>query len=308
MKILLVILFFVVSLISLFVGRDGVIDLNGIHGEFIFFNIRLPRLLLAFICGAGLSVAGWTFQILFRNPLATPYTLGVSSVAALAVAVSELLKQSGAISNSFLVFGMFYLPLMFLLLYGFVKRIDRNRLLLIGVCLGIFSSSAIVFIQSLLGNESVSRLVRWMMGSLDIVGLDNIYILAPIIFICLARLWFYRKKLTMISIGESFSFSRGIDVNLITFSALLTGNIMVAAIVWFCGPIGFVGLIIPHLVRTIYGGDFSKNFLVTLLSGATFLIVCDFISRVAMDTQSISIGAITACVGAPILMLKILRR
>ncbi|OIQ16736.1 MAG: hypothetical protein BM556_13825 [Bacteriovorax sp. MedPE-SWde] len=309
MKLTGLITCFLLILIAPFLGHDGFLGLDlGQEELFVFNNLRLPRVLLAFLVGGTLSVIGWMFQIVFKNSLATPYTMGISSIAALAMAVSELLLENSMVANKDIVFIIFYLPILILLVIGFKKNIGRDRLLLFGVCLGIFSSSAIVFIQSVLGNESVTKLVRWMMGGLEIVGFSDFKVLLPIIVIGLLTILSLKKELTMISIGEEFAASRGVDLKRSFITLIIVSNILVASIVWFCGPIGFVGLIIPHLTKKVFGQDFSKNASICFFIGATFLVVCDLLSRTISADQIIPVGAITACLGAPVLVYHLLRK
>jgi iron complex transport system permease protein len=307
-KLIFLVCTFIV-LIAPHLGVDGFTGFNmNDQQAFIFNNLRVPRVLLAFFVGGSLAVVGWIFQIIFKNSLATPYTMGISSIAALAMAVSELLLENSIIANKDIVFVLFYLPVLALILIGFKKNIGRDRLLLFGVCLGIFSSSAIVFIQTVLGNESVSKLVRWMMGGLEIVGYSDFTVLLPTLVISLVALSFFRKELTMISIGEEFASSRGVDISRSFFIMILISNILVALIVWYCGPIGFVGLIIPHLTKKVVGHDFSKHIGSCFMIGATFLVFCDLISRSLTESQVIPVGAITACIGAPLLILQLLKK
>ncbi|EQC49636.1 iron ABC transporter permease [Bacteriovorax sp. DB6_IX] len=309
MRTAVIIFTILILFIAPFVGFDGFlgIDLNG-QDAFIFHNLRLPRVLLAFFVGGGLAIVGWLFQVIFKNALATPYTMGISSIAALAMAVSELLLENSLVANKDLIFVVFYIPILILILIGFKRNIARERLLLFGVCLGIFASSAIVFLQTILGNESVSKLVRWMMGGLEIVGYQDLFYIIPSILISVMVMIYYRKEITMISIGEEFASSRGVDIPKIFFIQILISNILVALIVWYCGPIGFVGLIIPHLTKKLLGHDFSKNITLCFMLGGGFLVFCDLISRSVSASHVIPVGAITACIGAPLLILQLIKR
>jgi iron complex transport system permease protein len=276
--------------------------------QYIFTQIRIPRMLLAMSIGASLSLAGYVFQVLFRNPLATPYTLGVSSVAGFAIALSQLLLENSTPANKLFVFIVSFLPLALIMIFAQLKKMSRQRLLLVGVSLGIFSSSMIIFLQSMMGNESVSRLVRWMMGSLETVGYQDALVMWIIFIFASLIYWSYRKQITLISIGEIFAQARGVKVDRLSLLLVGVTNVLIAAVVWFCGPIGFVGLIIPHVVRKIYGNDFSKNFFVTIVYGAFFLVFADVINRVVSPDRIISIGAITALIGAPLLVSRVLAK
>ncbi len=308
MRLVLLAVVLMLSLVSIFYS-DGTflnpLQLNEID-EIIVNTLRVPRILLSIIIGATLANIGWTFQIIFRNSLATPYTLGISSVAAVALALSELLFELGYTGNKFFIFALMLIPL-FVLLLKLKKGNFRNQILMFGVCIGIFSSSAIILIQSLLGNESVSKLIRWMMGSLNIVGLRELYFLYPLLILTAALMYFKRKELTLLSISDTFAHSRGVNTNFVFKYYILICSVAVCAVVWICGPIGFVGLIIPHLTKRFYGADISKFQIHNLLIGAIFLVLCDFFSRNILTEVQLPIGAITATVGAPLLLLQILK-
>ncbi len=302
-KSILIILSVVVAIIAPFLGRDGLIDFDK-QGIYILENLRFPRVYLAFIVGGILSVIGNTTQVIFRNPLATPYTLGFSSVAALGLAIAELGFQSFSLSAYIALASIFLIILLFLYLRNFTAQ----RILLFGVCLSIFSSSAIVFIQSLLGNESIARLIRWMMGSLSIVGFDSLIYTIPLYVIGLFVFIINRRNLALISIGEDFAQSRGVNTKRVNATLILISNLLIALIVWQCGPIGFVGLIIPHVVKRTFSANYEKNIIPSFLVGGGFLVVCDLLSRVILENSIIPIGAITACVGAPVLALQLFKK
>lgn len=302
-KSILIILSVVVAIIAPFLGRDGLIDFDK-QGIYILENLRFPRVYLAFIVGGILSVIGNTTQVIFRNPLATPYTLGFSSVAALGLAIAELGFQSFSLSAYIALASIFLIILLFLYLRNFTAQ----RILLFGVCLSIFSSSAIVFVQSLLGNESIARLIRWMMGSLSIVGFDSLIYTIPLYVIGLFVFIINRRNLALISIGEDFAQSRGVNTKRVNATLILISNLLIALIVWQCGPIGFVGLIIPHVVKRTFSANYEKNIIPSFLVGGGFLVVCDLLSRVILENSIIPIGAITACVGAPVLALQLFKK
>lgn len=286
-----------------FLGREGFISFDT-QGIFILENLRLPRVYLAFFVGGLLAVIGNTTQVIFRNPLATPYTLGFSSVAALGLAIAELGFERFSLTAYIALSSIF----LFLLLFLYLKKFSSQRVLLFGVCLSIFSSSAIVFVQSLLGNESIARLIRWMMGSLSIVGFESLYYSLPIYSVGLFLILFNRRKLALISIGEDFARSRGVNTRQVNATLILVSNVLIALIVWQCGPIGFVGLIIPHILRKVYSANYEKNMIPTFIFGGGFLVLCDLISRIVMENSIVPIGAITACVGAPMLALQLFKK
>lgn len=301
-----ILLYFVAIIIialAPFLGRSGFIEFDK-QGLYILENLRFPRVYLAFIVGGLLSIIGNTTQVIFRNPLATPYTLGFSSVAALGLAIAELGFESYSLGAYIALSSTF----LFILLFLYLNKFSSQKVLLFGVCLSIFSSSAIVFVQSLLGNESIARLIRWMMGSLSIVGFESFTYTLPLYLIGLVFFIANRRNLAMISIGEDFAKTRGVKTRQVNATLILISNLLVAIIVWQCGPIGFVGLIIPHITRRLISANYQKNLLPTFIFGGAFLVLCDLLSRVILENSIIPIGAITACVGAPVLVLQLFKK
>lgn len=292
-----------IVILAPFLGRNGFIDFDK-QGLYILENLRFPRVYLAFLIGGLLSVIGSTTQIIFRNPLATPYTLGFSSVAALGLAIAELGFESYSLGAYIALSSTF----LFILLFLYLNKFSSQKVLLFGVCLSIFSSSAIVFVQSLLGNESIGRLIRWMMGSLSIVGFESFSYTVPLYVVGLLFFILNRRNLAMISIGEDFAQTRGVNTRKVNATLILVSNLLVAIIVWQCGPIGFVGLIIPHITRRLISANYEASLIPTFILGGGFLVLCDFISRIVLENSIIPIGAITACVGAPILVLQLFKK
>ena len=272
--------------------------------------IILPRTLVALIAGGALATIGYQFQILFKNSLATPYTTGLSSVAALCLAVSELLTSHLEISNdiSFIIYFVSSLSFLFMMFIILNRKMARNSLLLFGVSVGIVSSSLIIFVQSFLGNESVSKLVRWMMGNIDTVGFKSPIILLIISTLMMIYVFRSRKELTLLSISEDFAHTRGVDVHKLFNYSFFISNIFLVALIWFCGPIGFIGLIVPHITQKVFGADFSKNIVFNFLLGASLLMLATTLSKVLISTHVIPVGAITASIGAPFLVYLLLKK
>ncbi len=275
----------------------------------IFLDIVLPRTLVALLVGGGLAVVGWLFQIFFKNSLATPYTMGISSVAAVSLALSELLKDFSILSEALALMIYVTCILMMIFIYYFLvsKKFDRNRLLLFGVCVGIVSSSLIVFIQSTLGNESVAKLVRWMMGSVDVFGMSEVFPLLLTVFIFSIIIFKMRKDITLISIGSDFASTRGVNVKKTFNISFILSNLLIAQFVWICGPIGFIGLIVPHFVKRLISNDFSKGWLFCFCFGAVFLLLATFLSKNLIAYHVVPVGALTALIGAPLLIWQIVK-
>lgn len=268
----------------------------------ILFELRLPRVLLALAVGGALAVAGLTFQTLFRNSLAEPYTLGVASGAALG-AVLALLLGGGA---SFLGFSLTAaasftgaLAVTFVLL-GLARRgLETTALLLAGVALALSCSAVILFVQYVADPSRSFRMVRWMMGGLAVVGYREVLWAVPWVVAGTCGLWLLRGELDQMLTGEELAASRGVDVDRLRLVALAAASLMVGALVAVTGPIGFVGLIVPHLARRLVGQNHLVLLPACLLGGGVFLALADLVARRVMAPAELPVGILTALLGGP---------
>lgn len=272
--------------------------------EIVLFQ-RIPRVLLGLICGGALALAGGVFQALLRNPLATPYTLGVSGGAALGAVIAisfgvfsfhvgpvhsvQLLALAGSVVN----IGIVYL------LARARGHFSTAALLLCGVTLGLISSAMILFVRYLSHPNELVMLDRWMMGGLDIVGYQSILsvlpFLAPGVIILLAMASSYNQ----LAFGEELAAGRGVNVPRIQQVSFFAGSLATSAVVSVCGPIGFVGLIVPHIVRRLIGPDHRLLLPCSVLAGGGFLVLCDTFSRTVIAPSELPVGIVTAMLGGP---------
>ncbi len=272
--------------------------------KIIILKLRLPRIVMAIITGGTLSTIGVSLQALFRNPLADPYILGISSGAALGATTTFFLQR---ITGKFFVF---YLPI-FSFLGAFITmlfvyrlslvgaRVMIENLLLSGVIVGFIASALITLIIAFAGRE-IHDILFWLMGDLSHAKWENIrLILIPIaggIFILL-RL---SLALNAISLGEEMAYNLGIDPEYLKKIIFFISSLLVGLIVSFSGIIGFVGLVIPHMTRLIVGSDHKIVMPVSILMGSLFLLLCDDIARTIIAPQELPIGVITSLIGAPL--------
>ncbi len=280
----------------------------------IFINQRLPRVLLAFITGAVLAVAGNTFQVILRNPLATPYTLGVTGGAAvgayLAIAFPFLNVQFGKV-NSVQFFSIAGAGLIVLLIYIASRRkagLSMYTMLLAGVTVSIMCGAFIILIRYLTKPHLLVSLDRWTMGRLDIVGYDSFYSIVPLAGAGLIMILLNLRSLNHISLGEEMAMGHGVDVASVQRYCFIGGSVATAAVVSGAGPIGFIGLIVPHIVRKISGFD---NRLVTFgcfCLGGAFLVLCDAPARTVIAPTEIPVGVITALIGGPCFIYLLVRK
>ena len=296
------------SLFALFKGTEH-LDFSKVFEEGnvnnkIFFDLRLPRVLLAIFVGGTLSLAGAVLQALFRNPLASPFTLGVSGGSAFGAALIIGLGLSG---------GLFGIPLLFLSAFFFalltvfaVYSLSKIKgvvltgtLLLAGVIANFFYSACILLIQYLSDYARTYQTVAWMMGSLDIIGMNMLLWAMPLLILGWILLIGEAKGLNVITQGEEIALSLGIEVSNLVKRVYFVSSLLVGISVAIAGPIGFVGLIVPHIIRMIIGQDMRIVLPLSLLSGSTFLVLADLFARTLISPTQLPVGLITAFWGVP---------
>ncbi|WP_372806842.1 FecCD family ABC transporter permease [Pontiella sp.] len=279
----------------------------------ILLGIRLPRVLCAFAAGSMLALSGMAFQALFRNPLATPFTLGVSSGAALGAALFirfgfafAILGISGVSLAAFV--GAL---LSILLVYGLTKLkggFSTPTLLLAGIAISFFFSSLILFIQYISGTTHSFRIVHWMMGTLATTDYGKLANLLPFFVTGTLLLAFLHREMNLFMVGEDLAVSRGVDTGLVKKLIFLAASLMVGGVVAVCGPIGFVGMMSPHICRLLVGADHRRLLPATLLFGGLFLTVCDTLSRMLIAPAEVPVGILTALLGGPFFIWLLLNR
>jgi len=280
--------------------RPGADDVDAI----IFWQIRLPRVLLALLAGAGLSLGGVVFQALFRNPLATPFTLGVASGASLGVTIAmvggihfsliglsgtSLAAMSGAILSIALVYGIARTS----------GQTSPNTMLLGGVAISFFFSSLILLLQYLSDASSSFRVLHWLMGDLSQASMESALQLTPFVVSGILIVSFLHRELNLLSITDDIAASRGVDVHRTRMLLFFAVSLMVAGIITVCGPIGFVGIMAPHICRLLIGANHRYLIPTSILFGASFLTLCDTLARNITSTAEVPVGIITAILGGP---------
>ncbi|MBI4396665.1 MAG: iron ABC transporter permease [Elusimicrobia bacterium] len=284
---------------------------GGVDAE-IFWRVRLPRVCLGFLAGSALAASGMAFQAMFRNPLATPYTLGVSSGASLGAAL--YVKFGLALGLT----GLPWLPLAaFLgaagsisLVYGLTRAsrgFSTATLLLAGVAISFFFTSFIVFIQYIGDLTTSFRVARWLMGGLETVGFGPVLQVLPFAFPGILAVLCLGHELDLLAIGEDIASARGVAVRTIKKIIFFVASLMVGGVVAACGPIGFVGLIVPHVGRLVIGPRHRELAPFTVLAGGAFLVLCDALGRSLIAPMEIPVGIITALLGGPFFLALLLR-
>jgi len=265
----------------------------------IIFKLRLPRILTAMLVGASLSVVGTVFQALLKNPLAEPYILGVSSGGALGAIVAIFIgfQMTGISLFSFIgsLFA-FFVVFLFGRRYG---EIDPNALLLVGVMVNAFFSAIILLIVSLI-DQSFRTALFWLMGNLSLTDYSSILIIAIVAFISISVFLLFSNQYNLISIDEENAKQFGVNTNLLKNLSFVFGSLLIGVIVANVGIIGFVGLVVPHICRLIFGYDNRVVLPTSIIAGAVFMMIADLISRILLSPVEIPIGSITAIIGSPI--------
>ncbi len=329
---LLIILFFVVVValkfgavpVSLYaLGRDLLRVLLGQSSQIssdyglIIQNIRLPRIILGIIVGASLSVAGTSFQALLRNPLADPYVLGVSSGAALGAILSLIAEPHLALPPAF---GALLTPLCAFVgaaititaVYFLGRRqgqIDSNTLLLGGVITASFLSAVIVFLMSTVNSSNTRGMVFWLMGNLSTSFQKSIYwFLAAGFFIAAAVIYATANDLNILLSGEKEAMHLGVDVRRVRFVVYIAASLLTGLAVSVSGAVGYVGLIVPHVMRLIFGSDHRTLLPTAALGGAIAVVIADTLARIVVAPNELPVGAVTAVIGAPLFIYLLRRR
>ncbi|MEW5909711.1 MAG: iron ABC transporter permease [Thermodesulfobacteriota bacterium] len=267
----------------------------------IIWEIRLPRVLMAALVGATLALGGLVFQALLRNPLAEPYILGISGGSAIGAIAGILLGFSRfpgvtltAFSGSLTSLGAI------LLISSGRSMLRKDALLLSGVMINAFCSAIIMFMVSMTQDSRLHNIIFWLMGDLSLVSLSQTGILVLMIFPCFILLFYFSYPMNLILMGKELAHTMGVDIRKITFLLLLVTSFMISATVSNCGLLGFVGLVIPHLLRLLLGPDHRVLVPASILGGGIYMILCDLLARTLPEQGEIPVGVITAMIGAPV--------
>jgi len=294
------------------------------QAAYVGFQLRFPRALLALCVGVTLAMCGATFQVLFRNPLATPYTLGIASGGSLAALLAIRLGWEASfaglssLSLAALAGGLLVVGTVFLLARG-AKRLTSNEMLLAGVTMGLFCSAMMMLVTAVSNERETFRVIRWMMGSLDTISTAKTTTMLPLLIPAWVVLIASSRALNQYRLGDELAATRGVNLVRLQGLCVLACTLATAAVVANCGPIGFVVLVVPHVVVLLFGSDCRILLPASGLVGGAFLILCDWGSQVTMrlggwltDRQlgsaTLPIGVVTAVVGVPLFLILLRTR
>lgn len=285
--------------------RDGSGD--AMQGA-IIWRIRLPRVLLAALVGAALSLGGLVFQALLKNPLAEPYILGISGGAAIGAIIGIMLGLSripGVSTTAFL--GSLATLMLIIFISSGRAVLVKDALLLSGVMVNAFCTAVIMFLISITQDARLHNIIFWLMGDLSASQLHHVGALAAILLPCFVVIFINSNRMNLLQLGSDMAASMGVHVRLVTLVLLVVTSLMISVTVSQCGLIGFVGLVIPHLLRLVVGPDHRVLVPACILGGGAYMVVCDLLARVLPAQEEMPGGVITAMIGAPLFII-LLRR
>lgn len=310
---------FIVSLIVLFIAPflgEIALNLNEIFDSStitykVFWDLRVSRVLLAFFVGGILALSGLIFQIIFKNALITPYTLGIASGTTMFTAISIVFFPTMLLSFSSALGSLFTITI----LYFISRRINKdsiavstNSILLIGIALSYFYSSVLLLVFYMSNLEQNYSIVRFTLGSLDTVGFTSsitVFVTAMIMYLTIYK---NKAKIKLLLISNDTAFLKGLNVHKLNLLLLVVISLVVGISISFVGPIGFVGLVVPHIIKLIYKKSADKLIFPVFFYGGIFLVVSDLIARNLNTASSIPIGVVTAFIGAPFFVYLLIKR
>ncbi|MDK2041236.1 FecCD family ABC transporter permease [Aliarcobacter butzleri] len=315
MKSFLYILGLIIIFISPFLGETQ-INIKDIFefsnsSNMVFWDLRVARVILAFFVGGILALSGLIFQIIFKNELITPYTLGIASGTTLFTAIGIILLPTIYIFISSILGSLFTI----LVLYIISKIINKtsigsstNSILLIGIALSYFYGSALMLVFYMSSLQENYSIVRFTLGSLDTVGFSNSFVIFFVSIVFYVIIYLYKNKIKLLLTSNDMAFLKGLNVDKTNLTLLIVVSLCVGITISFTGPIGFIGLVIPHIVKLIYKKSAEKLFFPTFFFGGVFLVFSDLISRNLNTDSTLPIGVVTAFIGAPFFIYLLIKR
>lgn len=306
--VIVVVIGVLLILVAPFLGPS----LDGETGQFILWQLRVPRVLMAILVGSTLATVGAVYQTLLANPLAAPSTVGTTAGATLGALVAVLFLPAAGWAGLPVVavaaFGGALFVTFLLTTLAQNGRVSVNDVLLLGVAISLAAGAVSAGLQYVADQTSLAVAIRWSLGHLPQVGYDGILFLVPWVAVCLGILLRQTRALESWVAGEEVAHAQGVDVVRLRTIGLGVGALGVSAVVAWCGPIAFVGLIVPHIVRRAFGSSRRVLIPASAFSGAVFLVACDTSARLLFPGRELPVGVLTAAIGAPLLVYLVSRR
>lgn len=274
----------------------------------IIWQIRFPRVLLAALVGAALSLGGLVFQALLRNPLAEPYILGISGGSAIGAIIGILVGLSRFPGVTLTAFtGSIATLLLILAMSSGQTILKKDALLLSGVMVNAFCAAVIMFLVSITQDSRLHNIIFWLMGDLSLGDMKHVGILAATLLPCFFLVFWLSNPMNLLLMGKEMAQTLGVNIKAVTFTLLVATSFMVSATVSYCGLVGFVGLVMPHMLRLVFGPDHRVLVPACIFGGGTYMIFCDLVARTFSKQGEMPVGVITAMIGAP-LFIYLLKR
>ncbi|MGB5793281.1 FecCD family ABC transporter permease [Poseidonibacter sp.] len=315
MKLALYIFSFIILAISPFLGEIS-LNLNELFDSGtitykVFWDLRVSRVFLAFLVGGILALSGLIFQIIFKNALITPYTLGIASGTTLFTAVSIVFFPAMILSISSALGSLVTITILYFISKSINKNqvaVSTNSILLIGIALSYFYSSALMLVFYLSNLEQNYSIVRFTLGSLDTVGFQSSIIVFLVSLVMYFTIYSNRAKIKLLLISNDTAFLKGLNVHKLNLILLIVISLSVGVCISFVGPIGFIGLVVPHIIKLIYKKSADKLIFPVFFFGGIFLVVSDLIARNLNTASALPIGVVTAFIGAPFFVYLLIKR
>ncbi|MFO7600060.1 MAG: iron ABC transporter permease [Candidatus Desulfacyla sp.] len=287
------------GLATLFDGKD-----TDAMRHTIIWQIRFPRVLLAILVGGTLSLGGLVFQALLRNPLAEPYILGISSGSGIGAIIGILagFSRFPGVSATAFAGSMGTLLLLFVMSSG-QAMLKKDTLLLFGVMVNAFCAALIMFLMSVTQDSRLHNIIFWLMGDLSTADLHQVGILAGVLIPGFVLLFCLSNAMNLLLMGRELAQTMGLNIKAATVTLLVATSFMVSLTVANCGPIGFVGLVMPHVLRLAFGPDHRILVPASILGGGTYMVLCDLLARTLPDQGEMPAGVITAMIGVPLFII-----
>jgi iron complex transport system permease protein len=274
----------------------------------IIWQLRFPRVLLAALVGAALSLGGLVFQALLRNPLAEPYILGISGGSAIGAIVGILMGFSRFPGVTLTAFTGSIATLLLILAMSSVQTIlKKDALLLSGVMVNAFCAAVIMFLVSITQDSRLHNIIFWLMGDLSLGDMKHVGILAATLLPCFFLVFWLSNPMNLLLMGKEMAQTLGVNIKAVTFTLLVATSFMVSATVSYCGLVGFVGLVMPHMLRLVFGPDHRVLVPACVFGGGAYMVFCDLLARTLPKQGEMPAGVITAMIGAP-LFIYLLKR
>ena len=287
-------------------------DAHAIYSD-IIMQIRLPRTLASFILGAALALSGYLLQTFFYNPIAGPFILGISSGAKMVVALFmvfalEIGLKMTSITMILAAFAGAMLSILFVLIIS--RAVDNMGMLIVaGVMIGYICSAVTDFVVTFADDSNIVNLHNWSLGSFSGITWENVYVMAIVVFICFCCVFLMAKSIAAYLLGEAYASNMGVNIRRFRIYLVVLSGILSACVTAFAGPISFVGIAVPHLVKRLFKS--TKPIIMIpacSLGGGIFCLFCDLLSRIIFAPTELSVSTITAILGAPVVIYIMIRR